>query len=323
MGKGLPGFDPEFRDLPHYVYSITARIWEGRRPDLVREYYSKDCPVRSPSGLVAGAEEVVAATVATMAEFPDRRLLGDDVIWKKEKAGLLSSHRLLSTATHDGDGAYGEATGNRVSYYVIADCLCRKNQVVEEWLVRDQGAIARCLGMEPRELARRQVDSGDAGAYCSASEKGDKSAYEPKFPDDPEAEALEGLFRDVWERQDFASAAARHDHAAVLHGPGGVDWFGREGASRFFLSYAAAVRRPRLKIRDVTVGGSRPGKSVAMRWTVEGECSSAGALTGGTAGRDVYVMGISHARFSDGLLVEHWCLLDEVALWKQVLPRDG
>ena len=55
---------------------------------------------------------MIGATLATLAEFPDRTLLGEDVIWSgDEEAGFLSSHRLLSTATHlapstllEGDG---------------------------------------------------------------------------------------------------------------------------------------------------------------------------------------------------------------------------
>lgn len=53
------------------------------------------------------ASVVVGATMATLAEFPDRTLLGEDVIWSgSPEQGMLSSHRILSTATHMGDGIY-------------------------------------------------------------------------------------------------------------------------------------------------------------------------------------------------------------------------
>ena len=51
--------------------------------------------------MVVGNKDVIAATMATLADFPDRTLLGEDVIrCGTPEDGLLSSHRLLSTTTH-------------------------------------------------------------------------------------------------------------------------------------------------------------------------------------------------------------------------------
>ena len=36
-----------------------------------------------------------------------------------DEAGFLSSHRLLSTATHLGDGAYGSASGRTLRYRIM------------------------------------------------------------------------------------------------------------------------------------------------------------------------------------------------------------
>ncbi|MEM7026159.1 MAG: nuclear transport factor 2 family protein, partial [Pseudomonadota bacterium] len=97
----MKGFDPEFVDLPDYILRITKQIWEDRGLSRIRDYYAPNCPVRSPAGIVMGNEAVIAATAATLTEFPDRELLGEDVIWcGDEDAGFLSSHRLYSTATH-------------------------------------------------------------------------------------------------------------------------------------------------------------------------------------------------------------------------------
>ena len=51
---------------------------------------------------------------------------------------MLSSHRILSTATHAGDGVYGKATGTKLRYRIIADCHARNNRIDDEWLIRDQ-----------------------------------------------------------------------------------------------------------------------------------------------------------------------------------------
>lgn len=313
----LDGFDPEFRDLPHYIYAITARIWEGRGIDLIDRYYAADCPVRSPTGLVVGAKDVIKATEATLAEFPDRRLLGEDVVWKKHGKGYLSSHRIISTATHSGDGAYGKATGRSMRYRIIADCWCADNQVVEEWLIRDQGAIARCLGMEPRELAEAQAASGNAGFFLPRDDV--PSDYSPEESGDEDARAYARLCEAAWADGGLGATAERYHHAASVRGPGGIEWTGRDGAARFWESLATAVEGPAFKVEDLFCCDNERGRNVAMRWSVTGRCSGKGILDGGDTGKDVYIMGLSHARFVDGRIDVEWVVLDEVAAWKQVL----
>ena len=81
MGPTVKGFDPQYEDLPAYILGITREIWEGGGVEKLRDYYAPDIPVRPPARVVVGNENVIAATAATMAEFPDRELLGEDVIW--------------------------------------------------------------------------------------------------------------------------------------------------------------------------------------------------------------------------------------------------
>ena len=98
--------------------------------------------------------------MATLSEFPDRRLLGEDVIWSGTPTeGMLSSHRILSTATHLGDGVYGNASGKILKYRIIADCHAIDNQINDEWLIRDQGAIVRQMGWDPYEYAVKQIEN--------------------------------------------------------------------------------------------------------------------------------------------------------------------
>ena len=111
----LKGFDPKYKDLPDFILGVTREVWEGRGIGTLRASYAPDIVVRSPASLAIGNESVIAATLATQAEFPDRVLLGEDVIWSgSPEEGMLSSHRILSTATHTGDGAYGKASGRKL-----------------------------------------------------------------------------------------------------------------------------------------------------------------------------------------------------------------
>ena len=108
----MQGFDNKFKDFPDYILGITNEIWEKRGIETLNHYYSDDIIVRSPEGIVIGNKKVINATKNTLKEFPDRELLGEDVIWSgNPNDGMLSSHRILSTATHNGKGVFGDATG--------------------------------------------------------------------------------------------------------------------------------------------------------------------------------------------------------------------
>ena len=132
----LKGFDPKFESFPDYILGVTKEIWEERRIATLHQYYAKNIVVRSPASIVVGNQGVIAATQATLAQFPDRQLLGEDVIWSgsAETDDLLSSHRLMSLATHSRSGMYGEATGKQLHYRIIADCAAKKNAIYDEWL---------------------------------------------------------------------------------------------------------------------------------------------------------------------------------------------
>ena len=118
----MKGFDSKYKDLPDYILKITHQIWEEKDVESINQYYAKGMPTRSPQGVIYGAEPVVKATYETLKEFPDRQLLGEDVIWVgNDDEGYFSSHRILTRATHANFGVYGEATGKKLVYRVIAD----------------------------------------------------------------------------------------------------------------------------------------------------------------------------------------------------------
>ena len=164
----MKGFDPKFKDFPDYIIGITKEIWEDRGIHTLHDYYAKEIVVRSPGSVVVGNQGVIGATMATLHEFPDRRLLGEDVIWSGDpESGMLRSHRILSTATHTGDGVYGAATGKRLTYRILADCHAKANTIDDEWLIRDQGAIVRQLGLDPRAYAADLIARARARAAAT------------------------------------------------------------------------------------------------------------------------------------------------------------
>jgi hypothetical protein len=322
----MKGFDDRFRDFPDYIIGITKEIWEDRGIATLHRYYAPDIIVRSPTSVVRGNQGVIGATMATLAEFPDRTLLGEDVIWSgTPEEGMLSSHRLLSTATHLGDGAYGKATGRKLTYRIIADCHAIANQINDEWLIRDQGAIVRQMGWDPRDFARDQIAREGGPERCNrplTPATDVPGPYIGKGNDSPHGGALVDLLTRIM-AADFAAIPATYDRAAQLEHPGGVTGHGPGDADRFWMPLRAAFPDAAFAVHHV-IGRDDPmmPPRAAVRWSLHGRHSGWGAF-GAPTGAEVYVLGITHAEFGPWGLRREYTLFDETAIWKQILLATG
>jgi predicted ester cyclase len=323
---GIKGFDEKFVDLPDYILRITKEIWEDRGIDTLNHYYAPDIAVRSPSGIVMGNQSVIGATMATLAEFPDRQLLGEDVIWSgNEDDGFLSSHRIMSTATHLGDGSYGPASGKKLRYRVIADCAAKDNQIYDEWLIRDQGAIVRQLGTEPNAFAANQIaeEGGPELASRPFTANHDKGQQYLGSGNDNEFGAT---YADILRRMMEGGMDAipqTYDRAANLEYPSGVTGVGWNDADQFWMGLRSSFPDAELEIHH-QIGREDPAMAprAALRWSLHGSHDGNGTF-GAPTGADVYIMGMSHAEFGPYGLRREWVLLDETAVYKQILLHTG
>lgn len=316
-----------YRDVPDFIYGITREIWEDRGiGGKLDRYYAADCLVRAPTGLTADNSGVLAQTLATLHQFPDRQLVGADVIWAGyEDGSFLSSHRLYSVMRHTGDGSYGPATGRLVRSCIIADCWVVDEVVTEEWLVRDQAAFARCLGMEPRQLARQMVEhdlatTGRVAFYVPAHDR--PGRYRPVVQEAPEVELYRRGYERLWRTKDTSAVRGLYFHGAAVAVPGGETRHGHGDIDRFYLGYLAAFPDAELRIESATVNRD-PGEAVrvAMRWGLSGTHSGFGHF-GPPTGAPVHVMGLSHAQVVDGQVRMEWIVTDEVSIWKQILAHQ-
>ncbi len=322
----MQGFDPKFKDFPDYIIGITKEIWEDRGIATLHQYYSPDIIVRSPSSVVVGNEGVIAATMATLAEFPDRTLLGEDVIWSgTPEEGMLSSHRIYSTATHSGDGVYGKATGTALGYRIIADCHAINNQINDEWLIRDQGAVVRQLGWEPEDYAREQIEN-DGGAdnsspgFTPAIDK--PGPYTSSGNDNEWGQRYADLLKRIMSA-DLAAIPAEYDRGCQLEYPGGVSGHSHGDADQFWTSLRASFPNAVFKIEH-QIGRDDPlmPPRAAIRWSLQGKHDGWGAF-GTPSGADVYIMGVCHAEFGPWGLRREFVLFDETAVWKQIVLKTG
>jgi SnoaL-like polyketide cyclase/SnoaL-like domain len=323
----LKGFDPKWKDFPDYILGVTKEIWEDRGIATLNHYYAKDIVVRSPASVVVGNQGVIAATQATLAEFPDRQLLGEDVIWSgsAEKGDLLSSHRLLSTATHSKSGMYGEATGKKLTYRIIADCAAKNNVIYDEWLIRDQGAIVRQMGWDPKAYAADLITREGGPENCvkpltpTTDRKGDYNGR-------GNTSATGQRHADVVTRimnADMSAITSVYDRACQLELPGGVTGHGWTDADQFWMGLRAAFPNAKFQI-DHVIGRDDQAMAprTAVRWSLTGKHEGWGAF-GKPSGAEVYVLGISHAEFGPWGLRREYVLYDETAIWKQILLKTG
>ncbi len=319
----MRGFDNRWADFPDYILGITEEIWEQRGLGArMKEYYGKDVVVRMPGGVSLGEPASTRATMATLHEFPDRVLLGEDVIWSgTPEEGMLSSHRILSTATHARDGMFGPATGKRLTYRAIADCYARDNQITDEWLIRDNAGAVRQMGQDPREWAFAEVAAGRGGTPLTP-ETDVAGPYSGRGNDNAWGARLETLLTRLMAAE-FSVIPAEYDRACHLEYPGGQSGHGPGAADAFWLGLRSALPNAVFEVHHV-IGreDAMMAPRAAVRWSLWGAHEGWGAF-GTPTGAQIYVLGITHAEFGPRGLRREWTLFDETAVWKQIALAAG
>ena len=322
----MKGFSNQFKDLPDYILKITKEIWEDRGLATLHHYYGKDIPMRFPSGLVRGNAGVIDGTLATLAEFPDRQLLGEDVIWSgNDDDGFLSSHRLVTSGTHTGYGAFGAPTGKRFTVRTIADCAAKNDVIDDEWLIRDVGGVARQLGWDPADYARYQIKTEGGPDTCVKPFHPDhdvQGPYKARGNDNEWGRRLTDILTRIMDK-DFTVIRAEYDRAVrTEHWGARGDWswdFPETDWMRLRSSFPTAKFAIHHQIGRADAG--TPHRA-AVRWSLTGKHSGPGCF-GAPTGAEVHVMGITHAEWGEWGLRREYTLIDEVAIWKQIHLHTG
>lgn len=320
----LPGFDDEFVDFPHYIIRITERIWHDRAVEKCLDWYADDCAIHTMAGDISGAKTVVDNTWATLKAFPDRRLDADNVIWSDEGGGAFySSHLITSKMTNEGPSEFGPVTGKQIRVQTIAECLCKDNRVIEEWLVRDNLAAVQQLGFDPDRVAKEQAQADKVNSFSlidfhaenrAAVLSGDTAATDPSEAVTVAANALRAAFSGAGlerlkELYDFR-VAATVPGADSLYGPDQVQ------------AWSASMRKA---FPDLTVSIDHvaeipylgEARDVSLRWAATGTHSGAGRY-GPPSGTPVYILGVTHFRIMNGRVREKVTIWDDIALRRQI-----
>lgn len=328
--QDLPGFEPAYSDFVDYIIRCTHRIWEEKNVGLCRTHYGADCRMHTLAGPTVGAEAVVQNTVGALAASADRLVIGEDVIWSEDPDGrLYSSHRIMSRSTHMGDDPLlGRASMHGAGVMTIADCACRENRIVEEWLVRDNLRAVWQVGLDPWHVAGQFAvldREDDRERHGWRAEWIARTREEPDCPipeDHPAALSARALAL-AWREDLYGDAAALASPAAELRWPSNRRGYGRGFMAGCLGQLAAVLHQRAFRVEHVAARPLPDGDiAVALRWALTGWHRS-GGMWGPATGRELLLVGVSHHRLRGGLIIEDATVFDELQVLRQLLGGLG
>lgn len=330
--SSLPGFDTEFSGIVDFIIKITHRIWEQKNVGRCYDYYADPCPVHTLGGYSESVSEVVQNTLAMVAAFPDRSLIGENVVWSNDGDDrYYSSHRITSTMTHTGACEFGPATGRSAWVMTIADCICYNNQVVYEWLMRDNSFLALQLGLEPLDVAAQWAKNTPHDAFEPwwNSEHQRVSQVNVRatadWPEDPEATAIaQAWVQTLLNRKEFGAIESFYHPSARVLWPGGRHPIGLRGIAGTFIQWLSQFADTSASCDHVAATVFGPDTlDIAIRWTLAGRYSGLDPALQHCRNLPVLVLASSHLRLHHGQITEESTVFDEIALYANLLRRQS
>ncbi|WP_408008294.1 ester cyclase [Pseudalkalibacillus sp. A8] len=327
--QSMNGFDDDYVDFVDYIMKITHRIWEENGIGIIYQTYHNDVVMHAGTVNVQGVNEVVSGTLQTLHAFPDRKLIGENIIWSgNDKEGFLSSHRIVSNATNLGASSFGPATGNKAFFRTIVDCFVHSNRIVEEWLVRDNLYIVKQLGFDPvsvaKKLARNSENKTPAlqsrfGASQTMDGQIMPKVYTPSSEDFEIGDLILEMYNKVWEWRLFNHIKDFYSNNAVVHYICDKDLVGANQIQGMLVSLFASFPSSKFIVERVTFN-ERPSENewdVAVRWRLQGLHEGIGYF-GQPSGKPVEILGISHLLVRNGKITEEWITFDGLDVLRQI-----
>jgi predicted ester cyclase len=315
--QSLVGFEDEFTDIVDYIVRITDQIWTERDVGRIYDTYAEDCVIYSGLGTVRGVEEVVAGTIMGINGAPDGQTSHIDVAWSGDDSeGFYTSHLGFGSSTNVGETMFGPPTGRRIERFFVADCISKDNKIHTEWLMRDNGAMVRQMGLDMQEVARRLADGPiptEAPWQPAREGKPPRRRYDGVC--DTPRHWAEHHFQDVWNMRLLTHVAFHYAPDAKLHWCGGFSAKGISEIQSLILSLLASLPDSFCHVDHVCWSEEADGVILAVRWMLEGTTRPGGLLGAVPAGKPIAILGSSHFRFdaATNLVIEEWTVFDEVA----------
>ena len=332
--QSLRGFDG-YRNIIDYIVRITHRIWESadhqtapREVEYIDACYAPDSMVYDDYGLQRGSTKIIADTHHTTGAFPDIVLDAEEVIWAgDDEVGFHTSHLTRILGTNTAPSRYGPATGARVNFLAIANCVALENDIFLEHVLYNTSAMLSQLGLDLWDEAAKLAADPPPGWPRSQEVWEDlRRAAAPVQPLS-EAEPVEGFDPDAFAREIHDSIWNRDQSAVIAHYDADVQFEGttnrRFVGTKPYIAYVNELRSafPDMALRVDEVywmGNPTEGLLISTRWSAEGTHSD-GSLYREPTGLGCQIWGITQWRVENGgRITREWQLFNEFDLMMQI-----
>jgi predicted ester cyclase len=329
--QSLDGFDDIYTDIVDYIVRCTHKIWDERDVGLIYTHYTHNCVLYGTTGTVYNREDVVRDTIQRLVSFPERRGMATGVIWNgNDKDGFYTSHLVTGSGRHTQFGHFGAPTGRPFVSRTIADCMIIRNKIYREWVVADNMAIVRQLGLDPEAFAMRTARSKFDAGQLSLDIGENRRMLGQNPPDweadvslantDLEADVLRWL-HEIFNKRMFGKIADVYAPTVQYHGPLMKELYGVAAVTHQHLGLVGSIPDAGYFVEHVCSNDSEEGGTkVAVRWIIEGHHLGYGVLEslGEPTGKRLQIMGMTHFHIKDGRIVDEWNVYDELSLLTQV-----
>ena len=326
--QSMHGFDPEYTDIVDYIVRCTHRIWDERDVGLIYSHYTHNCVAYTTLGTMYDRETHIRDTIQRLVEFPDRRGMAIQVIWRGDDVnGFYTSHMTHGQGRHTQYGSYGKPTGRTFITRTVAECMILENRIYKEWIVRDNLGPVLQLGLDPHahalDIATRKFEAGEPvmdvvenrrllGQYPPETEADVSIAH-----DEEEAQLLRDLHH-IYNKRMFGRIAQLYAPGCQWHGPLMREYYGPAAVLQQTMRLVALIPDGAFVPQHVcSVASEEGGRKFAVRWTLDGHHLGYGTL-GAPTGHRLFVMGVTHFHFVDGRIVDEWVVYDELSLLVQL-----
>jgi len=326
--QSMRGFDDCYTDIVDYIIRCTHRIWDERDVGLIYSHYTHNCVAYTTLATMYDRETHIRDTSQRIVEFPDRRGMAQQVIWRGDDVnGFYTSHMTHGLGRHTEFGSWGKPTGRTFCTRTVAECMILENRIYKEWIVRDNMGPLVQVGIDPhafaQALARKKFDAGESVLDLSENRRL-LGQYPPESEADlsiahteGEAQVLRWLHH-IYNHRMFGKIHEIYAPNCQWHGPLMRELYGVAAVLQQTIKLVAMIPDASFVPQHIcSVDSEEGGVKYAVRWLLDGHHLGYGSL-GAPTGHHLSVMGVTHFHVRDGKIIDEWAVYDEFSMLVQL-----